>query len=337
MIKTRATRVSRRETPVQRRWGVVIAVHVLVLLTSVAALADESFEEKLARVDKGLRKNPSHVPTEMLESCLSRRNVAVRLFELGQETRAERALNFCFKALRIPSRPPPKKKVKAPTMQELQERAAREIEAALALTPNVDNGLEIYRTCAMCHEPEGSGLHNGSVPQIAGQHRTVVIKQLADIRAGNRDSVLMIPYATVESIGGPQAIADVAAYIDTLEISTDTDKGAGDDLELGRQVYVENCARCHGAQGEGDPENYVPRIQAQHYNYLMRQYEWIRSGKRRNGNAEMIAQIEDLEDREIRAVLDYVSRLEPPAELQAPPGWQNPDFAGQRPFASTDD
>jgi hypothetical protein len=30
---------------------------------------------------------------------------------------------------------------------------------------------------------------------------------------------------------------------------------------------------------------------------------------------------------EAKAMLDYVSRLEPPAELRAPEGWQNPDFA----------
>ena len=40
----------------------------------------------------------------------------------------------------------------------------------------------------------------------------------------------------------------------------------------------------------------------------------------------MLAQIQGFEDRETRAVLDYVSRLEPPPELQAPPGWRNPDF-----------
>jgi hypothetical protein len=40
----------------------------------------------------------------------------------------------------------------------------------------------------------------------------------------------------------------------------------------------------------------------------------------------MVAQIKDFTDREIRAVLDYVSRLEPPDELRAPDGWRNPDF-----------
>jgi cytochrome c553 len=177
--------------------------------------------------------------------------------------------------------------------------------------------------------PEGWGLRGALVPipQLAGQHRTVVIKQLADIRAGNRESVVMAPYATVELIGGAQAIADVAGYIDSLEMSVDTGKGPGKDLELGAQLYRDNCARCHGQTGEGDSDAYVPRIQAQHYQYLVRQFNSIRKGKRRNANPEMVTQIRDFSARQIQAVLDYVSRLEPPEELRAPLGWHNPDFA----------
>jgi cytochrome c553 len=175
--------------------------------------------------------------------------------------------------------------------------------------------------------PEGWGIQSGLVPQLAGQHRTVVIKQLADIRAGNRETVVMAPYATVELIGGAQSVADVAGYIDTLEISTAGGKGPGDQLELGARLYRENCARCHGATGEGSADAFVPRIQAQHFNYLVQQFEWIQEGKRRNANAEMAAQIKGFDEKQMHAVLDYVSRLEPPPELQAPPGWSNPDFA----------
>ena len=164
------------------------------------------------------------------------------------------------------------------------------------------------------------------MPQIAGQHRKVVIKQLADFRAGNRDSALMIPYASVESIGGPQSVADVAEYISTLEISVDNGKGSGTDLELGEKLYGEHCAECHGTTGEGSNDSAVPRIQAQHYKYLLRQFQAIRDGKRRNASKEMTALSQELDDREIEAVLDYSSRLLPPEELRGPPDWKNPDL-----------
>lgn len=313
-------------------WRTAIArvIVALALLIGSAAAGATDFDRDLARIDEAIRKNPSKVPGHALDACASRRAFAVRLYNQGQHARAKRSLGYCFSLLKIAAveekRVDPAKVARL-SMEEIQAKAAREVERALSLAPDLENGLAIYRSCAMCHLPEGFGLWNGSVPQIAGQHRNVVIKQLADIRAGNRDAILMIPYASVESIGGPQAVADVAGYIDTLEIGVDGGKGPGEDLELGERLYAENCARCHGTQGEGDDEAFVPRIQAQHYQYLVRQFEWIRDGKRRNANPEMVAQIQDFDDREIRAVLDYVSRLEPPEELQAPPGWHNPDFA----------
>jgi len=32
----------------------------------------------------------------------------------------------------------------------------------------------------------------------------------------------------------------------------------------------------------------MPLIQGQHYNYQVRQFEWIRTGKRRNADEEMM-------------------------------------------------
>jgi cytochrome c553 len=333
-------RARARADPSKTRVALSVAMALMlsgpqaVLAAKVEENLAADFKENVSRVDRALEENPSHVPPEVLQTCNYRRNEAVRLYRLGYPERAQRRLKACLKALKIAGVVPEpvvrrEKQMEAPpSMEEVQARAAREIERALTLEPDVARGLEIYRVCAECHMPEAWGQSVLiSIPQLAGQHRTVVIKQLADIRAGNRESVVMAPYATVELIGGAQAIADVAAYIDSLEMSVDTGKGPGKDLELGAQLYRDNCARCHGPTGEGDRDAYVPRIQAQHYQYLVRQFNSIRKGKRRNANPEMVTQIRDFSARQIQAVLDYVSRLEPPEELRAPLGWHNPDFA----------
>ncbi|MBL8573743.1 MAG: c-type cytochrome [Hyphomicrobiaceae bacterium] len=201
-----------------------------------------------------------------------------------------------------------------------------EREEALTLKPNKDNGRDVYEVCSACHMPEGWGLVDGTFPQLAGQHRSVIIKQLADIRDGHRDNPTMYPFALPSEIGGTQAIADVSEYIAGLKMNPQNGQGEGTDLELGAKLYKDNCVRCHGEAGEGDAAKFYPRIQAQHYEYLIRQYRWIKEGKRRNSNPEMVEQIKNFTDKDTKAVLDYVSRLKPPADLVAPAGWKNPDF-----------
>jgi len=201
-----------------------------------------------------------------------------------------------------------------------------EQDEAEKLTPNLENGRDVYEVCSACHQPNGWGLVDGTFPQIAGQHRNVLIKQLADIRALNRDNPTMYPFALPQEIGGPQSIADVTAYIAKLPMNPNNGVGPGTSLDKGKQLYADNCVRCHGDNGEGNDEKFYPRIQGQHYEYLLRQYKWIKEGKRRNANPDMVKQIQSFTDEDTVAVLDYVSRLKPPAELLGAPDWKNPDF-----------
>jgi cytochrome c553 len=195
----------------------------------------------------------------------------------------------------------------------------------LELTPDIDNGRKIFKTCALCHSPEGWGTSDGNTPEIAGQHSSVIIKQLTDIRQGNRDNPTMLPFTQPDVID-KQDIADVAAYVSQLKMSPENLTGPGDDLKLGEEIYIKECAECHGTNGEGDAKEFYPSIHGQNYNYLLRQLQWIQSGKRRNANRNMVKQLQQFSDRELRAVIDYSSRLVPDKTKLAEPGWKNPDF-----------
>ena len=201
-----------------------------------------------------------------------------------------------------------------------------EREAAMALRPNLDNGRRVYEPCAICHTPMGWGMQHSRYPQISAQHPNVTIKQLSDIRQGNRDNPTMFPFAQVRALEGPQSIADVAAYIAQLPMSPHNSVGPGRDLAHGQALYKEHCTKCHGANGEGNNKEFQPRIQGQHYEYLLRQFYWIKNGQRRNADQTMVKQIKGFTDRDIVAVVDYTSRLRPPKNLTAPPDWRNPDF-----------
>ncbi|MCB1792495.1 MAG: c-type cytochrome [Gammaproteobacteria bacterium] len=206
-----------------------------------------------------------------------------------------------------------------------------EQDEALHLTPDPENGIDIYEVCSACHLPEGWGLPDGTFPQLAGQHRGVLIKQLADIRALNRDNPTMYPFALPESIGDAQALADVVAYIEKLPMNPEPGRGpwaeGTAEFEKGKKLYADNCVKCHGETGMGDKEKFYPRINGQHYNYMLRQFEWIRDGKRRNANPDMVAQIKGFSDDDMKHVISYVSHVPVPADQLAPSAdWQNPDF-----------
>ena len=136
----------------------------------------------------------------------------------------------------------------------------------------------------------------------------------------------MYAFALEENIGGRQAVADVTAYIATLLMSPDPDRGRGDRLQAGRQLYEGQCGSCHGMRGEGSNDRVIPRLQGQHYAYLVRQLQQINTGGIRNVDPGMMAQVKLLGEADIEAVSDYISRLVPDAGLLAPPDWENPDF-----------
>ncbi|MBF0265796.1 MAG: c-type cytochrome [Gammaproteobacteria bacterium] len=202
-----------------------------------------------------------------------------------------------------------------------------EIEKSMLISPDLENGKRIYQICATCHQEtgwaDGSDLSRkqkpGFFPQISGQHKNVIIKQLLDIRAGNRDNPMMYPFTLDKFLGGgDQGIADVSAYISQLPMSLNNNIGPGDNLELGKKLYKQHCTNCHGEYGEGSNKDFYPKIQGQHYNYLLRQFIWIRDGKRRNANEKMVQQISQFKYSEITAVVDYASRLKPKPQDKKP-------------------
>lgn len=182
-------------------------------------------------------------------------------------------------------------------------------DQALLLKPNLANGQQSYRLCSTCHLDNGMGKSNGSFPVIASQYKSVIIKQLKDIQNKHRDNPTMYPFSDVETIGGVQAIADVAGYIQSLPDIGGNGLGSGERIEQGKLLYLNNCTGCHGFKGQGDEGRLFPKIKSQHYQYLYRQLRWIRNGYRANSNPDMLDLIKSMSDQQLSDLADYVSRL----------------------------
>ncbi|MBI2308147.1 MAG: c-type cytochrome [Rhodocyclales bacterium] len=191
---------------------------------------------------------------------------------------------------------------------------------ALHKKGDVKNGQEAYEVCGACHLPSGAGRPDGTFPQLAGQHTTVLIKQIADIRAGLRDNPTMYPFAA--TLTDPQELADVAAYIEKLCIPVEHGKYEGADAALqvakGKDLYEKQCKECHGGNGEGNKEKFFPVIAGQHYKYLLRQMTEIRDGHRRNANPDMVKVIKPYTNEQLVAISAYQSSLSMPGSMCKP-------------------
>lgn len=191
------------------------------------------------------------------------------------------------------------------------DETAAPAAGAAATAPDPAKGAAISASvCAACHTSDGSrGV--AANPIIQGQHPDYLVKQLTEFKAGKRDNAVMKAMAT------PLSEADmknVAAFYAGKQPKPGFAKNK-DLVAHGEKLYrggiadrgVPACSGCHGPSGAGIPAQY-PRLAGQHADYVEAQLTAFRGGARHN-NAVMSAVAAKLNDREIKAVADYIAGL----------------------------
>ncbi|HBS41074.1 MAG TPA: cytochrome c4 [Oceanospirillales bacterium] len=168
-------------------------------------------------------------------------------------------------------------------------------------------------TCAACHGGDGNSMAP-TFPKIAGQGERYLIKQISDIRDGNRAAPAMAPFVTGLS---DEDIADLAAY---FSAQVPTGGGADENLvALGESIYrggiesksVPACLACHGPNGKGIATAGFPQLSGQHAAYTEMQLKAFSNGERTNdGDTRVMRDIAyRLHDSEIKAVASYIQGL----------------------------
>lgn len=177
--------------------------------------------------------------------------------------------------------------------------------------PDLAKGQAIAtQVCVACHTVDGS---RGSPanPIIAGQHADYLVKQLIEFKEGKRKNAVMSGMVAALT---PEDMKDVAAFY----ASKSAKPGAAKDktlVTLGEKIYrggiadraIPACAACHSPNGAGMPAQY-PRLSGQHSDYTEAQMLAFRAGSRGN-SAQMVAIAAKMNDREIKAVSDYIAGL----------------------------
>lgn len=183
------------------------------------------------------------------------------------------------------------------------------LNKVVMLTPDLKAGEKTYVLCAACHGNDGFGQQQGEFPSIAGQHQRVILKQMLDVQSKKRINPTMYPFTDLETLGGLQGMADIAAYTAALAANPSPVTGKGDALDKGRILYKTHCVTCHGKDAQGSAEHFYPRLTNQHYPYLVRELGWIRDKVRKNSDPAMVLILQNFVDDDIQAVADYLSRL----------------------------
>ena len=177
--------------------------------------------------------------------------------------------------------------------------------------PDLAKGEASYAAvCAACHAADGNSTIAVN-PMLAQQHPEYLVKQLKEFKSGKRADPVMQGMAAMLS---DDDMRNVAAWLASQKAKEGFAKDK-DLVSLGERIYrggiqdrhIAACAGCHSPNGAGIPAQY-PRLSGQHADYTVKQLTDFRDGKRGNNN-QMRDVAAKLNDREIKAVADYIAGL----------------------------
>jgi cytochrome c553 len=176
-------------------------------------------------------------------------------------------------------------------------------------------GVEFRQSCSRCHGALAQGDAAHAIPALAGQRFKYVVRQLANFAGDERESVTMQRVLSHPVLKEPQTWVDIAAYVNNLPRREAAGTGDGTGVALGRGIFQEQCASCHKRDAHGDDEGFVPSLRGQQYTYLVVQLGKLAEGRRHNVDEDLVRFWRSLEDQDVRATADYLSRLYGPGHV----------------------
>ncbi len=183
--------------------------------------------------------------------------------------------------------------------------------APKAAKPDLAKGEAIVAgVCAACHSADGNSMIPAN-PKLAQQHPEYILKQLQEFKSGKRANPVMMGFASQLS---PEDMRNVAYFVASKTASPGFAKEK-ETVALGEKIYrggiadrqIAACAGCHGPNGSGMPAQY-PRLSGQHADYTVSQLTQFRDSIRKN-SVQMTQVAAKMNDREIKAVADYIAGL----------------------------
>ncbi len=177
-------------------------------------------------------------------------------------------------------------------------------------------------TCAACHGADGNSAAS-AFPKLAGLGGKYLIKQMKDIKSGDRPVAEMTGMLDSSS---EQDIADIAAYYQQQKRALSGAQENKKLLSLGENIYragnletgVPACTGCHSPAGNGNAPAGYPALGGQHAQYIAKQLRAFRTAAhdeenqtgRKNDESKVMRSVSaHMNDLEIDALANYISGL----------------------------
>lgn len=184
------------------------------------------------------------------------------------------------------------------------------ISRAMNATPDFDRGKALYQgRCSGCHGPQAWGVGIEEIPALAGQREFYLVTQLAQFLTQDRIGSTMHRAVASADIADPKSLRNLAAYLSEARVLHNPEHGDGLALGMGKQLFVSNCAQCHGKLAEGSESEPIPKLAGQHYPYLIAQLKSFAAGHRNQVEPPVLDFAAGLSPAQQAAIADYVSRI----------------------------
>jgi cytochrome c553 len=178
------------------------------------------------------------------------------------------------------------------------------VGAARLKSQDVEAGRKKAEVCAACHGVDGNP-PQPALPILAGQTARYLYLQIRDFKQGRRTESQMTPFVKDVSEDDMFDLASFFAAQKPRPAAFTPDEAK---VERGKQRAAETlCTMCHlgGFMGQ----NEIPRVAGQHYEYIVKQMQDFKYGRRTNDAGTMTSVSKTLSDGDIDDLAHYLAGL----------------------------
>lgn len=147
--------------------------------------------------------------------------------------------------------------------------------------PNDIVGQQLFQSCTSCHGANAQGNPDLGAPRLAGQLASYLERAMGEFASGQRgqeDKHAQQMAAITAFFKKPEQRTGLSIYLSNLETTTTAAPTRSSDPAY--RLYQASCGGCHGVSAEGNKALNSPRLAGLSANYVERQLQHFKAGKR---------------------------------------------------------